>query len=208
MESLYLIPVVVSTVLVVTYPFYNLFFDYYLFHEKVSYIQVVGLIMGFTGIVLYYNPVVSTGLDIVGITYAVIGGFLASLYFTTGRYLRSRARVELSDYVVPTYLSGALTTLVYNLVYGVDLINYHIKTYVFFLLLALIPMLGGHTLINYLLKQVKTTTLTSIALGEPVGAGILAYLILGQTIDWPKIVLSVLILGSIVLIIHGEKTST
>ncbi len=205
MESLYMVPVLISTVLVVTYPFYNLLIDYLFFHEKISILQILGLVIGFTSILLYYNPVFSKDLDILGITYAIVAGFLASLYFSIGRYLRRWGGTGLTEYVFPTYLSATLVTLLYNLYHGIVLTGYGLETYIYFILLALIPMLGGHTLMNYLLKHLKTSTITSIALGEPIGASLLAYLVFGQTTDLYKIFLSILILSSIALIIYGEE---
>jgi len=200
-----MIPVFISTLLVVTYPFYNLFFDKILFRENISLIQVVGLVIGFIGVSLYYLPSLSYDLDLLGVSYALFAGFLASLYFTIGRYLRSRVGIGLFEYVYPTYLSAMITTLTYNLLYSVDLLNYSVITYMYFILLALIPMFGGHTLMNYLLKHVKTTTITSIALGEPIGAGILAYIFFNQTIGYYKLLVSVMVLTSLFLVVYGEK---
>jgi drug/metabolite transporter (DMT)-like permease len=65
-------------------------------------------------------------------------------------------------------------------------------------------MIGGHTLINYLLRYVKTSVATSIALGEPVGASLLAYLLLQQQIDWLQALVMTLVLSSIALTIFQE----
>lgn len=204
MESLYLIPVVISTVLVVSYPFYSLVVDYFLFRETISLRQLIGLVLGFTSIILYYNPVLSSELNIIGLTYAVIGGVFAAIYFICGRYLRSVAKQSLVEYVFPTYLTGAFITLVYNTINDVEILRYSVETYLYFILLAMIPMFGGHTLMNYLLKHIKTSTVTALALAEPVGAGLLAYILLNQVLDTPKIILIALTLSSIFLTVYGE----
>jgi drug/metabolite transporter (DMT)-like permease len=41
----------------------------------------------------------------------------------------------------------------------------------------------GHTVINYILANYPASLVTMIALGEPFGAGLLAYLVLGQSIE-------------------------
>jgi drug/metabolite transporter (DMT)-like permease len=48
------------------------------------------------------------------------------------------------------------------------------------LLLALIPNIFGHALFNWLLKYVGATTISMAILGEPIGAIILAYFLLGE----------------------------
>jgi drug/metabolite transporter (DMT)-like permease len=44
----------------------------------------------------------------------------------------------------------------------------------------------GHTLLNYLLRSLGLITVATSTLGEPIISTILAYMILGQTIDGIK----------------------
>lgn len=204
MESLFLIPVLVSTVLVVTYPFYNLIFDRLLFHEKIFLRQIICLITGFVCVLMYFNPFFNKDLNPIGLILALLGGFFASVYFTIGRFARKIMGVDLIIYAFSSYTSGLIVALIYNLVYRVDLFNYTLSTYLYLVLMAIIPMLGGHTLMNYLLKYVKTSSVTAIALGEPVGAGLLAYFILSETVDLYKIILSSIIIFTLIMIAYDE----
>ena len=205
MESLYMIPVVISTVLVVSYPFYNLIIDYFVFKEKVSSIQVAGLIIGFISLLAFYHPSIAGNLNRIGLIYAGLAGFFISIYFSIGRYLRHYIGINTLSYVVPTYLSAAFFALIYNLIRNIDLLNYPIKSYIAFILLAIIPMMGGHTLMNYLLGKLKTSTITSIALAEPVGAGLLAYLLFGQVISINQAFLAVIIMMCVFVIVFAES---
>lgn len=205
MESLYLIPIVISTVLVVTYPFYNMLIDSLVFKERISYRQVIALITGFISMLGFYIQDISGHIDIIGVMYASAAGLLAALYFSIGRYLRSRRYQSTIEYVFPTYFSAAIFVLLYNVLLGIDLVNYNVSTYLYFALLAAVPMLGGHTLMNYLLGKMKTFTITSIAVAEPVGAGILAYVIFGQTITIVQLILSFMILSSIMLVFRYNE---
>jgi drug/metabolite transporter (DMT)-like permease len=47
-----------------------------------------------------------------------------------------------------------------------------------FLVLALVPTIFGHTMFNYALKKVPAHVISTSVLGEPVGASILAYMLL------------------------------
>ncbi|RLG73682.1 MAG: EamA/RhaT family transporter, partial [Thermoprotei archaeon] len=89
----------------------------------------------------------------------------------------------------------------YSFLIGENILQHSFNTYIYFILLALIPMIGGHTVMNYLLKYLKTSIVTSIALGEPVGASILAYYILGQEVDLLKASAMALVLFSLFLVI-------
>lgn len=51
----------------------------------------------------------------------------------------------------------------------------------------MVPTVFGHILFNWLLQYVSATTVSMNILGEPVGASILAYLLLGEqltTLQW------------------------
>jgi drug/metabolite transporter (DMT)-like permease len=58
--------------------------------------------------------------------------------------------------------------------------GYSTRTYVFFLLLALVPQLIGHTAINRSLGYLPAATVAVAILGEPVGATILGAVFLDE----------------------------
>ncbi|MET1159687.1 MAG: EamA family transporter [Thermoprotei archaeon] len=204
MESLFHVSVATSTTIVVSYPLFNLLLDIVLFRERVYWFQVLGLLTGFTGIILFMNPGI-TGESLYGSLLAFLGAVAATGYFSIGRYARNRLGIGLLEYALLTYGWASLVVLVYILVIGGNLYEYSPYTYVYFLLLALIPMLGGHTIMNYMLKYMKSSSVTAIALGEPVGASILAYFIFGQKLDVIKAVLMAVVLSSVVTVIMGEQ---
>ena len=75
-----------------------------------------------------------------------------------------------------------------------------------FVLLAIIPNLLGHTLFNWALKWVSTNVISIAILFEPVGAAILAYIILGEYLNASQIIGgTVVILGIMFFIIDYEK---
>ena len=53
-------------------------------------------------------------------------------------------------------------------------------TYVWILLLALVPQLIGHSIFNWILRYVPATLVAITTLGEPVGSAVLAYFILQE----------------------------
>jgi drug/metabolite transporter (DMT)-like permease len=78
-------------------------------------------------------------------------------------------------------------------------------TYLWFLLLALIPQLFGHSVFNWALKYLPASFVSVTLLGEPVGSTILAYFIFQEQPGWLKICGAVLILAGIWLAARGEK---
>ena len=207
-ESLFWVPVSVSTSIVVTYPLFILIFDYFVLKEKITCLQVLGLIGGFIGVLLFTHPRILGAHSVYGVFLALGGALTASVYFIIGRTVRRK--VGLLEYVVPTYSFASLTLFLYAVVVGEDLIGYPPRTFMYFVLLALLPMIGGHTIMNYLLRFLKASIVTSIALGEPIGASLLAYYILGQEIGWSRALAMGVVLFSLALVISsgaGERYS-
>lgn len=202
MESLFLIPVAISTTVVVTYPLLSIIPDTIVFKEKPTTLQILGLTLGFLGIILFTQPWVLGGYDVKGVILSFIGALAATCYFSLGRFIRRS--VSLVDYGSLTYSSASISLLAYGLAAGSNIIYYPIDSYLYFILLALIPMIGGHTLLNYMLRYVKTSIATSVALGEPIGASILAYIALGQRVGLIEASVMCLTLSSVALILFEE----
>ncbi len=202
MESLFYVSVAVSVTVVVSYPLINLLIDALLLRERIKGIQVFGLVTGFLGIALFMNPKVSGVKDVYGVLLAFLGALAASAYFSIGRVLRRSEGVI--EYVTSVYGIASLVLLLYNLLFRVNIINYPLNSYIYFILLAIVPMMGGHTLMNYLLKYMKSSSVTSVALGEPIGATILAYIILHQHVTLNQVILMAVVLTSIAMVIKEE----
>lgn len=202
MESLFLIPIAVSTTVVVTYPLFSLLIDHFIFKESIGTFQALGLIAGFIGVLLFLHPQVLTGYEYHGVLLAFGGALGATGYFSIGRFVRRKT--DVLSYTMFTYASASISLLAYALLRNENIWTYPPQTYIFFLLLAILPMIGGHTLINYLLRYMKTSVATSIALGEPIGASLLAHFFLQQQIDGPQALVMTLILSSIALTISRE----
>ncbi len=179
MKSLFLIPVALSTTLVVIYPLINVPIERYITHRKQSLKELMGLVLAFIGVVIAVKPYSSTAGGLEGALLAVGGAFLAAIYFSLGRDLRVSG-VKLTTYTILSYGFASLTLLTYGLLNNVELLPERASSWIYLILLALFPMLGGHTVMNYLLKHFKSYVVTSIALGEPLGASLLAALFLGQ----------------------------
>jgi drug/metabolite transporter (DMT)-like permease len=71
------------------------------------------------------------------------------------------------------------------------------STYVYFLLLGIVPQLIGHGALNYALKHVTATMIAVCILGEPVGASLFAYFFLGESVTPLQATGGVLILAGI-----------
>lgn len=102
---------------------------------------------------------------------------------------------------------GGTILLFYNLANNVSLVHYAKNDWIIFLLLAFIPNIFGHVLFNWLLKYVDATTISMSILGEPIGAIILAYLLLGEGITLLQTIGGVLAIFGVGIFLKTKSNS-
>ncbi|HZH58845.1 MAG TPA: DMT family transporter, partial [Metabacillus sp.] len=93
----------------------------------------------------------------------------------------------------------------YCLVLRYPLAPYPQEDWIYFLLLAVIPTLLGHSLFNWSLKWVSTNTISIMILFEPVGSIILAYYFLGEKMIVPQIIGGIIIMVGIILFVFERQ---
>jgi|GEM_PF-164407 len=195
MRSLFIIPVYISTLLVTMYPLYSLLGEILFLHYRPPRVQVIGLVLSVVLLALYLN--VENLVLNEGVILALLGGVACSIYFEMGGYARRIIREDTLNYASYTYTLSAIFVFLYAFSQRIELFNYSLKTYVYFALLAIIPMIFGHTLINYILAHYPASLVTMISLGEPFGAGLLAYLVIGQAIELRHVLYGVIIISMV-----------
>jgi len=109
---------------------------------------------------------------------ALLGGLGSAAYMLIGR--RLRARRDLVEYVTPVYAIAAVTLLFLVLAFRQPVAPAGTQNFVFFVALAAIPMLGGHTVANWTMKYLPAHIVATWILLEPIGAALLAWPILGE----------------------------
>jgi drug/metabolite transporter (DMT)-like permease len=109
---------------------------------------------------------------------ALAGALMAAVYMLAGR--RLRRDLSLLAYVWPIYGLAALVLLAGCALAGQSLVGYSARVYGLLLLLALGPQIVGHSSANWALRYLSPTFVTVAILGEPLGATVLAFLLLGE----------------------------
>ncbi len=108
---------------------------------------------------------------------ALLGAALIAGYFVIGRRLRPGLGIWV--YAGWVYLFAAVALLPILLWRGDPLIGYPGREWLIFAGLAAGPMLLGHTGFNWALRYVRAYIVNLAVLGEPVGASLLAWWLLG-----------------------------
>ena len=111
-------------------------------------------------------------------------------------------------YTFIVYSISTLTLIVYNLLLQHPFFGYPANHWWIFLALAIFPTFFGHTLFNWALKWLSTATISMGNVFEPVGATVLAYLILGETITWSQLLGGTIVLFGLFLFIVSTSRKT
>lgn len=108
-------------------------------------------------------------------------------------------------YTFSVFLFAGLFLNLFNLVSDIQVTDYPAKEWGVFLLLAVFPSLS-HVIFNFLLSYVNTTTISMSILGEPVGATILAALLLHEQLRPLQLIGGLIVLFGVFLFLVQQKS--
>jgi len=168
-----------STVLLATHPLWVGLLSALFLREPPARLEWIGIAAAVAGAAIVGWGDVRVGSDpFLGDGLALLAALMLAVYVIAGR--RVRPRVGLWSYVTVVYAVGAVLTGVLAIASGAELTGYPASTWWIFAALAAGPMLLGHTGFNWALRYVRAYVVSVLQLLEPIGATIIAVLILGR----------------------------
>ena len=211
-----------SVVLVCTTPLFVALFSPITIKEKLSRQVGVGMAAAFLGgaIVglsdtctldsfgLSCPPFVEflRGKAFLGDALALSGALAAAGYVIIGR--RLRARLSLVSYVFAVYGIAAVVLAFWMFTAGQQPLGYPPIAYLWFILLALVPQLIGHSAFNWALGYLSAAFVSITLLGEPIGSIILAYMLLDERPAVLKVFGAILIFSGILVASRNKNGTT
>lgn len=184
-ESLNYTSVASSVVLVTLQPIFAFLGTYFFFKERFSPGAVISMIIALLGsVIISWGDFQISGVALFGDILALLGAITVTAYFLMGQQVRKR--LSLMTYTFVVYGISSVTLILYNLVVQNPFFGYSANHWFVFLALAIIPTFFGHTLFNWALKWLSTSTISMGIVFEPIGASILAYFILGEKVTWSQ----------------------
>jgi len=177
--SLSLTSVASSVIFVHADPIFVAVVSHFVFGERLTRRRLLGILVAFIGAtVIAYGDMGVGETTISGDVLALIGAVMLGIYILSGRRLRQR--LSLVSYVTPVYGASAVTLTVSCVLTGTPLVFYPPREYLLFLAIAVVPMIFGHTVYNWTLRYLEAPVVSIGLLGEPVGATLLALVILNE----------------------------
>ena len=188
--SLKYIPIATSVVLVNSHPLFVVIASAIFLGERPGARSLAGTLLGLLGmLVISRDALASTQPNdasqaLMGDALAVIGALAVVGYFIVGR--KARAHMSLLGYATPLY--GVCSIFLLSMVFVTRSP-----------LLAVVPTILGHTVFNWALRHVRPSAISVAFLGEPVVAGLLAFIIFAQRPPLATFIGGALILAGIYL---------
>lgn len=142
------------------------------------------------------------GEAFLGDLLALIGAWMAAAYVLIGRSLRGK--LSLISYIFLVYGVAAIVLIAIMIFAGQSPWGYPTLAYLWFILLAIIPQLLGHSSFNWALGYMSAAYVSITLLGEPIGSTILAYFLLREKPTVLKVFGAILILVGIYLASRNE----
>jgi len=196
-----------SVVLVQSAPIFVGIGSYIFLRERPGRWTIAGILITLSGaIMISAHDFTMDRASLIGNILAVMGAIGAAGYMIAGRKLR--VSVSTKQYVTVVYTICAVLIIVIAILNGQNFVGYPGSEYIYLIAAALLPQIIGHTVFNWALKYFTATTVSVVLLGEPIGASILAYIILRENISLLKIIGGAIIISGVTIVLLSENIST
>jgi drug/metabolite transporter (DMT)-like permease len=151
------------------------------FKEKSSKSAVLSMLVAIIGaIMIGWGDIGISIPNIQGDLLSVLGTIVVAIHMLLGQSLIKTIPSTLYSFIV--FLTAVIVFIFYNFSLSIPMTGYSRIDWGIFLLLAVVPTVFGHVLFNWLLKHVTASTISMAILGEPVGASLLAYILLKESL--------------------------
>ncbi|GAK09472.1 LOW QUALITY PROTEIN: permease [Geomicrobium sp. JCM 19038] len=202
-ESLNHTTVASSTLILALQPAIALIGGLIFFKEKIKLSTVLTLSIAFIGVVIVGGGNVGLGQGaLLGNALSLLSVFAVVFYLLIGQ--RNVKTINHWVYSFIVFFIAGVTMAVLNVISSVPLTGYSTHDWLIFILLAIFPT-GAHIIYNMLLNYVSTTTVSMSTLGEPIGASLLAIVVLGEMLTLVELSGGILIIVGIYMFLRNQS---
>lgn len=207
MGSLEWTSVASSTIILALQPVFVMIGAYFCFKESVHIPGLIGMAIAFVGVFMLIG---SSGLiesqgHVKGDLMSLAGTAAIAVHMLLGQMLLKRIPAYLYSLLV--FIIAAAVLAVYNVTLAIPLTGYDPAEWGIFALLAFVPTVFGSLLFNWLMKYASASTVSMSVLGEPVGASLLAFLLLNESMSLLQAAGGAFVLLGMILFLQGNKSS-
>lgn len=188
-----------STALVTTNPIWMALISWLWFRDPPSRRMILGIAITLVGSLIVGlsggDSLVAGQSPLLGNALALCGSWAVTLYFLLGREAQNQG-LSIGNHAVVTYTTAALVLFPLPFWVGASYGGYSVATYLYLLLIGLVPQAIGHTSLNWTVRWISPTLVTLTILAEPVGSSILGLLVFQENPGrWVWLGAGVILLG-------------
>ena len=189
--SLELTNVISSVILVTTTPIWVAALSPLIFKVNISKRFWLGLMIAFIGIILVslnssdkpinrklISSLINENMNYKGNLLALMGAFYAAGYVIIGKILRKD--LSTTSYTIGVYTTAAILLCIYAFLFKKESMYFGFEGFKWLVLIALIPQVIGHSLINWSLGKLPAHLVSLSLLGESAGSTIMAIIFLQE----------------------------
>ncbi len=203
-QSLKYTSVASSTVIVTLQPLFSIIAGYFIFKERYTKLAILGFIIAIVGsVIIGWGDFRVSAYALFGDILAFISAGLMSANFVLGQCVRKR--LSAITYTALTYFSASILSFFITIISDTNFVGYPFYTWLNILGLTLISTMLGHVIFMWLLKWFSASVVSMTILGEAVGACILGYFILKESISINQIIGIIVILFGIGLFLKEHN---
>ncbi len=177
------------------------------FKERTSTPAKAGMGIAMIGSILVgWGDIGLSDRHMIGDILLILGTIAISIHML----MSQRLLLQLPSYLYSllVFLAAAIVFAIYNLAMGITMVNYPLREWGIFALLTVVPTVFGHLLFNWLLQYTGATTISMSILGEPIGASLLAFLLLNERMTVFQIIGGLIVIFGLYLFLRKNKEKT
>ena len=174
--------------------------------KKINKMTYVGLIVAIVGGGIVQSGDISlNSANLFGNSIALLSALFLAITFVLAEEIRQETANVV--YGRSLFFVASITVLFIAAAAGDSILNFKPGDIPWFLFLGLVPSIFGHNLLNYAVKYITPTAVSSVPLGEPIIASLFALLLFGEAIPFGALLGGPIVLIGVYIIIKHQAIS-
>ncbi len=194
-----------ATLLGITAPMFTILYEKFFLKRKLNPIIFIGFVLAGTGsLIIAGSGLLVQDNSLTGKMLGLLAAMFIALVYIFASNLREKANTV--SYTRLLYSYAAFFLLIICLITNNTVFHFSFREFKWLLLLGLVPTILGHSLFYYSIKFTSPTIISSVPIGEPIIASLLAWALFSETITFATMFGGLFILvGIYFLISHSPK---
>jgi drug/metabolite transporter (DMT)-like permease len=174
--------------------------------KKINKMTYVGLVIALVGGGIIQSGDISlNNANLFGNSIALLSALFIAITFVLAEQIRQET--DNVAYGRSLFFVASITVLLIAITAGDSILDFKAGDIPWFLFLGLVPSIFGHNLLNYAVKYITPTAVSSVPLGEPIIASIFGLLLFGEAIPIGAILGGPIVLIGVYIIINNQAVS-